>query len=114
MKNSEHTTPETGWRLIALVILALTLSFGVHAPRAFAAVNCATVTDPTADSDQDGLTDYLECHGITLADGTAVPSCVTAPAGTIRSSCLDPNSKDLFAVYAPAPSGSLLPAVFPP
>jgi len=64
------------------------------------------------DSDSDGLTDFQECSGITLADGTLFPSCVLSPA-TPRSGCLHPDSKDLFIIYAPA-TGTLLPGDFNP
>jgi hypothetical protein len=81
---------------------------------AWATVDCATVlaggADSGADFDNDGFTDFQECAGITLADGSPVPSCVTSPAPP-RATCLHPNSKDLFIVYAPAP-GTLLPVGF--
>jgi len=85
--------------------------------RAWAAVNCAALlaggVDPGTDSDSDGFTDYQECSGITLAaDGTVVPTCGSPPPD--RTACLDPNTKDLFVIYAPATSGSLLPPAFNP
>ncbi|MGH9024287.1 MAG: hypothetical protein ACRDV9_14530 [Acidimicrobiia bacterium] len=101
--------------LTALVALAVVLGFWVVLPdRAGAAVNCATVAATSVvDSDGDGFTDFQECNGITLADGSPVPSCVPTPTAP-RESCLHPDSKDLFIIYAPATSGSLLPAGFNP
>jgi hypothetical protein len=114
MKDSEHTTSGTGWQLIALMVLSITLSFGIHAPRAFAAVDCTSATPGSlTDSDNDGFTDYEECHGITLADGTVFASCATNPT-LPRANCLDPNSKDLFIIVVPATSGSLLAPGFNP
>lgn len=91
--------------LVAVLVLS------VIPNQAWAAVVCP-VADTAADSDNDGFTDFQECNGITLADGvTFVPTC-PSPLG--RSVCLDPNSKDLFVIYAPAASGSLLPSGFKP
>jgi hypothetical protein len=110
MAKTQHTTLSAhGWRT-AVFILCAALGLGVVAVPASAAVDCATVlggspADPT-DTDNDGLTDYQECVGVTLADATVIPTC-----GIPRSACLDPNTKDVFVIFAPAPPpNSLLPA----
>ena len=87
-----------------------------------AAVDCAKVlnsdtADVETDTDQDGFTDYQECSGITLAiSGRLVPSCVATDTGTQleRSSCVHPDSSDLFVIYATAPQGSLLTEISEP
>ena len=85
---------------VAALVLALPLT------QARAQVNCATVTaGSSTDSDRDGFT------GIDLDLGTAparhFPTCV----GTTltRDQCLDPNTKDLFVILAPA-TPSLIPS----
>ena len=105
-------------RQFALTLtVALAVAFGLWATvpgPAWAVVNCASVlTETGVDTDGDGFTDFQECNGITLADGSLFPSCVAVPA-LPRASCLHPDSKDLFIIYAPAASGSLLPAGFNP
>src|SRR5688572_26641159 len=108
--------------VIALVLIALPAVIPDHA---WAAVNCTDVigggpTGPLAngDADGDGLTDFQECSGIVTPGQTplTVPSCfVPGPIVTIaaadRSTCLDPDSKDLFVIYKPATTGSLLGGV---
>jgi hypothetical protein len=118
-----RTSRRTGsiGRLALTTLAALVMAFvmlGVPG-EAWAVVDCTTVlagADPGptgADSDADGFTDYQECAGISLADGTPFPSCVpTLPTGG-RSACLHPDSKDLFVILAPA-TGSLLPANYAP
>ena len=94
---------------IAVAFLAA-LVLAVMPGRAWAAVDCVALLaagETGVDTDNDGFTDFQECSGITLADGTVVPPCAT---GSNRATCLDPNTKDLFVIYAPAASGSLLPA----
>jgi hypothetical protein len=50
------------------------------------------------DTDNDGFTDEVELAGITLHDGTFVPSC--PETGSVG--CMDPNVKDLFIILVSA------------
>jgi hypothetical protein len=83
-------------------------------------VLCADLlVDTGADSDNDGFTDFQECTGITTIGTTpvVVPWCGAPNADGLlptRDRCMDPNSRDLFAILEPAPTGSLLPAVQSP
>jgi hypothetical protein len=61
---------------------------------AWAAVNCGAPV-AGADADGDGLTDTEECLGITLPGGANYPKCVSS---ALRVTCLDPDTKDLFAI----------------
>jgi len=82
---------------------------------ATAAVNCATAS-VTADSDRDGFSDAAECAGITTM-GTApkrFPRCGIAGTDGVlppRDQCVDPDSADVFIIYKPATTGSLLGAL---
>jgi len=94
-------------------MVALVMALGLATP-ASAAVNCTVVTsitspDLTSDSDGDGFTDFQECTGITLAGGALVGSCITADGQQPdRSTCLHPDTMDLFVIYATSSTGSLL------
>jgi hypothetical protein len=86
-------------------------------------VVCADLVAETgADSDNDGFTDFQECTAVvtlgqTIETARTFPWCGTAnPDGALppRDLCMDPNSKDLFAILQPAATGSLLPAVQSP
>ena len=113
-----------GRRLIALAGLVLIVGLALlptHAQAQVPTVVCANVlSDTGADSDNDGFTDFQECTGITTIGTTPVifPWCgSTANADGVlptRDRCMDPNSKDLFAIMQPAAAGSLLPAVQSP
>ena len=112
MKRTDIAVPA---RVVLAVVVTLLIAMAVAMPstRAWAAVNCANATaGSTIDSDGDGLTDYEECTGITLIDGTSVPYCGNSPGG--GAGCLDPNRKDVFVIVVPAANGSLLPAGFNP
>src|SRR5438034_2556633 len=109
MKKRQCIRLRVGLRFMAAAALMLALPLS----QARAQVDCATVTagSPT-DSDRDGFTDYQECNGIDLDLGTAparhFPSCVGVTLN--RADCLDPNTKDLFVILAPATPTSLIPA----
>jgi hypothetical protein len=113
------TKPSAGIALMLVAGIAVALIPGILPTRAWAAVDCAAVRaagETGIDSDSDGFTDFQECggtsgQGITLANGTVVPTCPALPPN--RTACVDPNSRDLFVIYAPA-SPSLLPAGFNP
>lgn len=77
-----------------------------------------TTCSASVDTDGDGFTDAQECAGITTLGTTVTvngtptiigqktfPQCNGTQA---RQDCVDPASKDLFVVYVPAGTGSLL------
>lgn len=118
MKKRERMTLGMGWRLIALAALVVALGLGVHPTPGWAVVNCTTVlaiAETGVDSDNDGFTDLQECTGIATAGASSItfPWCGSS-ALLSRDQCVDPDSKDLFVIYAPATSGSLLPVDFAP
>lgn len=63
---------------------------------------CVSPIPEGLDSDLDGFLDATECAGFTLRDGSA------------PQPPMNPSSKDVFIILAPAPTGSLLPANFNP
>jgi hypothetical protein len=71
-----------------------------------AGVICSPTMSQTTDSDRDGFTDYLECYGLTLKNGSFVPGRANCNGGT---NCLDPDNKDLFVILVPATPTSYLP-----
>src|SRR5712691_11029207 len=109
MKNRQRAGSRGLMALAAAVALVAAFAVWAASPtQAWGAVTCPLI-ETGVDSDGDGFTDFQECNGIFLADGSFFPSCVLhAPP------CLDPNTKDLFVIYAPAASGSLLPVPFNP
>lgn len=88
----------TGWilrgsRIAALAALALAL--GAGSARAACSVDpCASGGSPLFDCDRDGLTDFEECNGLTIA-GTLYPRCGTGE-------CLDPRLSDVFIKFEKA------------
>jgi len=97
--------------LAALTVLVAGFVLAIFPTQSWAQVNCASPS-ATADTDSDGFSDAQECSGITLADGTQVPTC---PSPIVdRRSFVDPNSMELFIIVAPEATGSLLPAGFSP
>jgi hypothetical protein len=121
MNHSEYSRRTDG-RLVVLASLLILAS--VLLPKEVYAqttlVNCATVQDTDiTDTDGDGLTDYQECNGIRTLGTSPIsppdfPRCF-AIEGPLppRHTCVDPNSRDLFVIVAPAPApDSVLPADF--
>jgi hypothetical protein len=106
-------------KLITFAGLIAIFGFGLF-PLDAAAVVCSEVlsaADTGADSDGDGFTDAQECAGITTVGTSPVtlPWCGSTVDGVApsRDRCMDPDSKDLFVIFAPATSGpSLLPQDF--
>ncbi len=85
--------------LIALSIIGLSLILSPGSTQA-AGVNCTTGMSQSTDVDKDGFTDYQECYGFNLINGTrAYGKSETCPPGGI---CLDPDNKDLFVILVPA------------
>jgi hypothetical protein len=97
-------------KLKALIVVIIALGAIVIFPNdSRAVVTCPTTS--TADSDGDGFTDAQECTGIILnltqqgVPQVTFPTCTT---GAVRSSCMDPNTKDVFVILVRA-AGSLIP-----
>jgi hypothetical protein len=88
--------------LMAVAALGM-IMFLTHEP-VHAADACASYSR-TTDSDGDGFSDYDECNGITFAGsgGGTFPGYKSRTSD--RSKYLDPNSKDLFVIMAPASGG---------
>jgi hypothetical protein len=118
--NHSECIIRTGRRNIAMAGF-LVIVCAALLPSAAWAVVCADVIAAgltAADSDDDGFTDFQECTAVvTLGQTTETvrtfPWCGTPDAdGALptRDRCMDPNSKDLFAILQPAATGSLLPS----
>jgi hypothetical protein len=60
--------------------------------------------DTMTDSDGDGFTDYEECCGIALANGSHFNGFKEG------GDCLDPNNRDLFVILIPAAQNSKIPS----
>jgi hypothetical protein len=81
--------------LIAVLALAvLLIQTPVHA------FTCPT-SENNVDTDNDGFTDYQECNGITLGDGSYFPGKLQS-TGLSRGQYLDPETEDLFVILVPA------------
>jgi hypothetical protein len=123
MTNKQPVLVRTVRRLGALAALAVLVGLTML-PTSASAVDCANVpAGSTTDTDRDGFTDRQECDGITTL-GTrpkTFPPCGAPDANGVianRAACVDLNSKDVFVIYKPLSSGSLLtgtdvPAGFP-
>lgn len=87
-----------------LILILMVLGLVIWSGQAIAVVDCNNALDTAADADSDGLTDYQECNGITLADGIVIPGARTGvvPGG------LNPDAKELFVILVPASSDSIL------
>ena len=82
-------------------------------------VNCSAVSSTsTTDSDGDGFTDYQECYGIVLSDGTCICGSAGCPSGctstNTRTDTLNPNIPDVFVILAPATGGYFQYLTSPP
>jgi hypothetical protein len=117
MTNKQRVLVPTVRRLGALTALAVLVGLTIL-PTSASAVDCANVpAGSTTDTDRDGLTDRQECDGITTL-GTRPKTFPPCDGVIQRAACVDPNSKDVFVIYRPLSSGSLLtgtdvPAGFP-
>jgi len=92
--------------IIFMAVTLMGLNMLLSQVPAQAAVDCPA-SSSTTDTDKDGFTDFQECNGITLADGTSFPGKSSQAAITVR---LDPDTRDLFVILAPATPSSFLPA----
>ena len=88
--------------IIFMAVTLMGLNMLLSQVPAQAAVDCANASS-TTDTDKDGFTDYQECNGITLADGTFFPGKSSQAAITVR---LDPDTRDLFVILVPATPSS--------
>jgi hypothetical protein len=90
-----------GTRLTTFLGLMLAVVALVFLPAQARGVDC-TAPSAQADFDNDGFSDEEECEGISIADGAFLdfPSCVDT--GLDREDCLDPQTKDLFAILVQA------------
>jgi hypothetical protein len=112
----------TDWRLgpLAGLIFAIGLTMVPTSAWAVVCTDVLKTADTGFDTDQDGFTDHQECSGITTVGEVQViyPWCgATLADGTApsRDRCVDPNSKDVFVILAPATAApSLLPQAFNP
>jgi hypothetical protein len=99
------------------VLMILTVGLLPTEARAVACTDVLLAGETGEDTDSDGFTDFQECSGI-MTIGTSplvFPWCGAVAADGIlptRDRCLDPNSRDLFAIVATAETGSVLPANF--
>ena len=94
--------------LMAEVVAALLLILVLLPAPASAAVTCPGAT--SVDSDGDGLSDAAECSGFSLPPAlgtTSFPSCRSLVAPFDRTTCVDPDSKDVFIIVVPAATGFL-------
>ena len=109
MTKTQHVPVGTR-RVLGTALAGLVLALGLLIPTSVWAVGCPAV-DTLRDADQDGFTDDQECNGIWTL-GTLpkfFPYCGSAEAaGLGRDQCVDPDSRDLFVIFRPASSGSLL------
>ncbi len=81
---------------VTLIGMSLLLS---QVPARAGAVRCSNVSSSsTTDTDGDGITDYDECNGIMLFNGTNFPGLNSPNRPSARSQYLDPNSKDVFVI----------------
>jgi hypothetical protein len=95
---------------VLIMISALALAVVLIQTPVHAAVNCSTVSSTsTTDSDLDGFTDYQECNGITLGDGSSFAGKNSINPATSsaydRANRLDPDTKDVFVILVPATGG---------
>jgi hypothetical protein len=104
MKDRKNIVWRGYWLITMILAIALTM---LMTPMPALAVDCTAPT--TADFDMDGFTDSEECAGLALFDSTAFPGALQMAVP--REERLDPNSKDLFVIWAPATPSNI--PVFP-
>jgi hypothetical protein len=107
MKKRQATNKKYGLRLVAAVAVLLVIfpwQVGAQTDDEL----CASVeaADSGDDYDKDGFTDFQECNGITLYDGTPFPGSITG--GANRSLRLGPADQDLFVILVRA-ANTLIP-----
>jgi hypothetical protein len=121
--NYSETTTRTGRLLIGLagLLLAASAAFlpGAAQAQDICDIALSAGDTSTTDTDGDGFTDWQECTGITTVGATPVlfPRCgLPLLDGTLpaRDRCMDPASRDVFAILRLPTTGSLLPAVQSP
>jgi hypothetical protein len=107
MKKRQTTNKRYGLALLAIVAVFLVI-FPCQAGAQTDDQICAAVgaADSGADYDNDGFTDFQECNGIALFDGTQFPG--SNNSGADRSLRLGPADKDLFVILVRA-ANTLIP-----
>jgi hypothetical protein len=101
MRKRQNNKSSVLFWLMAVAALGIIIPLA-HEPVHAAADACASYSK-TADSDGDGFVDYEECNGITFYGGGTFPGYKNRTGD--RKQYLDPNSKDLFVIMAPATGG---------
>jgi hypothetical protein len=103
-KENKMKTHKTGFgKNMAILSVFVMIMLVIVPATVYAAFDCTVAG--SGDYDNDGFTDYQECNGFTLADGTLFPGVASALA---RSERLDPETKDLFVIIVPLANGSLM------
>jgi len=83
--------------LVALLVAGVLVSVPFFA-HAATTVTCSTRTSATSDADGDGISDFVECNGLTTAG--------TVPLN-ISSTQLNPNAKNLFVILVRAATSTI-------
>ena len=105
MTEGQRAPRRAGWILSGLVALAVVIGAASMPDDAWA-VDCANPGQ--GDSDGDGFTDAQECAGISLDLGTSRMRIERCGQQLPGAECVDPDRKDVFVIYRPAATGSLL------
>jgi hypothetical protein len=111
MKKMQATNKRFGLELLVIVAVFLVI-FPCQAGAQTEDELCALVgaADNGADYDNDGFTDYQECNGITLYNGTPFPGF---SSGELRANRLGPADQDLFVILISATDVGLFYSNFP-
>jgi hypothetical protein len=116
MTNTQRGPRWAYWALGGLIVLLVAIAVTATPDPAWAVVDCNNPASDaaTTDTDGDGFTDAQECAGLTLDLGAPPPPGAPRPrlewcgSPNAGPECVDPNRKDLFVIYRPATTGSLL------